>query len=59
MNSMADRNAGVEDARLAALHRHEVLDTSRVARPARTILQMPIVGVSLLDDLQWFKSRQA
>jgi hypothetical protein len=52
---MADCNVGGEDARLAALHRYEVLDTKpedsfdRITRLAKTVLQMPMAGVSLVD----------
>ena len=54
-----------EETRLAALHSFEVLDTApeeafdRITRLAKTVLQVPIVLVSLIDrDRQWFKSRQ-
>ena len=54
-----------EEARLAALAAFEVLDTEpeeafdRITRLARTVLQVPIALVSLIDrDRQWFKSRQ-
>ncbi len=54
-----------EDARLAALHSLNILDTGpehsfdRITRLARLALQMPIVLISLIDrDRQWFKSRQ-
>jgi diguanylate cyclase (GGDEF)-like protein len=54
-----------EQARLAALHAFEILDTvpeeafDRIARLAKTVLQVPIVLISLIDrDRQWFKSRQ-
>jgi diguanylate cyclase (GGDEF)-like protein len=54
-----------EAARLAALHRYKILDTApeesfdRITRLAKTVLQTPMVMVSLVDaDRQWFKSRQ-
>jgi diguanylate cyclase (GGDEF)-like protein len=54
-----------ENARLNALHRYEIMDTGpeeafdRITRLAKTVLQMPMVAVSLIDqDRQWFKSRQ-
>ena len=56
---------GNEHLRLQALQRYDVLDTApeeafdRITRLARTVLQMPIVLVSLVDrERQWFKSRQ-
>ena len=56
---------GNERLRLQALQRYDVLDTApeeafdRITRLAKTVLQMPIVMVSLVDrDRQWFKSRQ-
>jgi diguanylate cyclase (GGDEF)-like protein len=62
---MAACNVGGEDARLSALHRFQVLDTEpeeafdRITRLAKTVLAMPMVVVSLVDqDRQWFKSRQ-
>ena len=65
MTIMAECNIHGEDARIAALHRYEVLDTQpeeafdRITRLAKTVLQMPMVVVSLVDrDRQWFKSRQ-
>jgi diguanylate cyclase (GGDEF)-like protein len=65
MTSMTECNIHGEDARIAALHRYEVLDTEpeeafdRITRLAKTVLQMPMVVVSLVDrDRQWFKSRQ-
>lgn len=54
-----------EQARLAALYRYEILDTEpeeafdRITRLTKTVLQMPIVMVSLADkDRQWYKSCQ-
>lgn len=54
-----------EEARLATLHRLNILDTppehsfDRITRLARLALQMPIVLISLIDrDRQWFKSKQ-
>lgn len=65
MNATAECNIGGEDARLVALHRYEVLDTrpeesfDRITRLTKTVLQVPMVVVSLIDrDRQWFKSRQ-
>lgn len=62
---MAHREIDRESARLQALHRYEALDTEpeeafdRITRLAKTVLQMPIVLVSLVDQhRQWFKSRQ-
>ena len=58
-------NPGGESARLAALHRYQVLDTApeeafdRITRLAKTVLQMPFCMVSLVDrDRNWFKSKQ-
>jgi diguanylate cyclase (GGDEF)-like protein len=57
--SVSERN------RLAALKRYNILDTApeaffdRITRLAKTVLQTPIVLVSLIDsDRQWFKSKQ-
>jgi len=57
-------NPGGESARLAALYRYEVLDTppeeafETVATLVKTVLEMPMVTVSLVDrERQWFKSR--
>ena len=57
--------ADAEQERLAALDRYDVLDTpteesfDRITRLAKTVLEVPIVLVSLVDkDRQWFKSRQ-
>jgi diguanylate cyclase (GGDEF)-like protein len=54
-----------EAARLQALHRYEILDTEpeeafdRITRLVKSVLQMPMAVVSLVDrDRQWFKSRQ-
>jgi GAF domain-containing protein len=54
-----------EAARLAAVHRYEVLDTpadgafDRITRLASTVLEMPISIVSLVDhDRIWFKSAE-
>lgn len=53
-----------EEARLAALYAFEILDTApeeafdRIARIAKTILQVPITTITFVDrDRQWFKSR--
>ena len=52
-----------EPARLAALHRYEVLDTptepafDRITSLVKTVLRVPIATVSLVDhDRQWLKS---
>ena len=52
-----------EAARLAAVHRYEVLDTpadgsfDRITRLASTLLDMPVAIVSIVDtDRIWFKS---
>jgi diguanylate cyclase (GGDEF)-like protein len=65
MNMPAQCNIGGEDARVAALHRYEVLDTApeqafdRITRLVKVVLEMPMVVVSLVDrDRQWFKSKQ-
>ena len=62
---MSECNTGDEQARLAALHDYDILDTppeeqfDRITRLAKTVLQMPFVLVSLVDrDRQWFKSNQ-
>lgn len=58
-------NIGGEAARLEALYRYEILDTEpeeafeRITRLVKSVLQMPMAVVSLVDsDRQWFKSRQ-
>ena len=55
----------LEDARLAALARYDVLDTpaeasfDRITRIAKNALGVPMAAVSLIDShRQWFKSRQ-
>lgn len=65
MVALAQCNIGGEDARLAALHRYDVLDTrpeeafDRITRLIKVVLEMPMVVVSLVDrDRQWFKSKQ-
>jgi diguanylate cyclase (GGDEF)-like protein len=65
MMALAQCNIGGEDARLAALHRYEVLDTQpeevfdRITRLVKVVLEMPMAVVSLVDrDRQWFKARQ-
>jgi GAF domain-containing protein len=57
--------SGGEEARLAALHHYEILDTppeetfDRITRLVRSVLQVPMSVVSFVDrDRQWFKSRQ-
>lgn len=62
---MDERTSNEEEARLAALDRYEILDTEpeeafdRITRLTKTVLQMPIVIVSLADkDRQWYKSSQ-
>lgn len=54
-----------EQARLTALNRYEILDTEpqeafdRITRLTKTVMQMPIVLVNMVDkDRQWFLSRQ-
>ncbi|MEX2128610.1 MAG: sensor domain-containing diguanylate cyclase [Xanthobacteraceae bacterium] len=58
-------NPGGESARIQALYKYDVLDSAqeeafdRITRLAKTVLQMPIAMVSLVDkDRIWFKSRQ-
>jgi diguanylate cyclase (GGDEF)-like protein len=65
MIALAGCNIGGEDARLAALHRYNVLDTEpeetfdRITRLVKVVLEMPMAVVSLVDrDRQWFKSKQ-
>ncbi len=62
---MTDCISENEAARLHALRRCQILDTKpeeafdRITRLAKTMLDMPMVSVSLVDkDRQWFKSRQ-
>jgi diguanylate cyclase (GGDEF)-like protein len=62
---MTQCNAGGEAARLEALYRYDILDTEpeeafeRITRLVKSVLQMPMAVVSLVDrDRQWFKSRQ-
>lgn len=59
------RIPGDEQARLAALHFLQILDTEaeeqfdRITALARDLLDVPICLISLVDtDRQWFKSRQ-
>lgn len=60
---MVDSKLVDEPARLAALHRYEVLDTpretafDRITSLVKIVLNVPIAVVSLIDsDRQWFKS---
>ncbi|MDE2515282.1 MAG: sensor domain-containing diguanylate cyclase [Rhodospirillales bacterium] len=53
----------LEEQRIAALHRYDVLDTpqeenfERIARLAQAVVQAPIVAVNLIDrDRQWSKA---
>lgn len=62
---MDDRTSDEERARLAALHRYEILDTEpqeafdRITRLTKAVMQMPMVLVNLIDkDRQWFLSSQ-
>jgi diguanylate cyclase (GGDEF)-like protein len=62
--SMQRAISGNEAQRLAALRRYDILDTApeesfdRITRLAQTLLQTPMVLLSLIDeDRQWFKSR--
>lgn len=62
---MDDRTSDKERARLAALHRYEIMDTEpqeafdRITRLTRTVMQMPMVIVNMIDkDRQWFLSSQ-
>ncbi len=65
MMALAHCNIGGDDARVAALHRYDVLDTQpeeafdRITRLVKVVLEMPMAVVSLVDrDRQWFKSKQ-
>ena len=65
MMALAQCNIGGEDARVAALHRYDVLDTQpeeafdRITRLVKVVLEMPMAVISLVDrDRQWFKSKQ-
>lgn len=60
---MQDDKLHDEEARLAALHRYEILDTpreepfQRVVELVQTVLGVPMAAVSLVDrDRQWFKA---
>jgi diguanylate cyclase (GGDEF)-like protein len=60
---MSESKLQDEFARLAALHRYDVLDTppdepfDKITALVQTILNVPISAVSLVDrDRQWFKS---
>lgn len=60
---MINQKLSDEPARIAALHRYEVLDTpaeepfDKITTLVKTVLQVPISAVSLVDnDRQWFKS---
>jgi len=62
---MSECKAGNEKGRLDALYRMELLDSpseeafDRITRLVRSMLETPIVLVSLIDeDRQWFKSNQ-
>jgi GAF domain-containing protein len=62
---MTQCNVGGEAARLEALYHYDILDTEpeeafeRITRLVKSVLQMPMAVVSLIDrDRQWFKSRQ-
>eukprot|EP01037_Dinobryon_pediforme_P012534 gene12534-12623_t len=59
-----DAGGADEAARLEALYRYNVLDTrpeegfDRITRLAKTVMNTPIVLISLVDrERQWFKSR--
>jgi len=63
--TMQDPKLQDEAGRIEALRRYDVLDTPReeafdkITNLVRTILQVPISAVSLIDtDRQWFKSLQ-
>jgi diguanylate cyclase (GGDEF)-like protein len=60
----ADSRLFDEPARMAALHRLEVLDTApeepfdKIVALVRTVLSVPIAAVTLIDeDRQWFKAQ--
>lgn len=60
---MTDAKLADEPGRLAALDRYAVLDTppaepfDRITALVRSVLQVPIAAVSLVDrERQWFKS---
>lgn len=62
---MDDRSPNEEQARLAALHRYEIMDTEpqeafdRITRLTKAVMQMPMVLVNMIDkDRQWFLSSQ-
>ncbi len=62
---MIECEIGNEKGRLDALYRMELLDTpaeeafDRITRLAKSVLETPIVVVSLVDESrQWFKSKQ-
>jgi diguanylate cyclase (GGDEF)-like protein len=60
----AEQASAGEEARLAALHGYDILDTppeprfDRIVRMASRLLDMPISLVSLIDEArQWFKAK--
>lgn len=60
---MQDDKLHDEEARLAALHRYEIMDTpredafQRIVELVQAVLGVPMAGVSLVDrDRQWFKA---
>ncbi|MBK1667400.1 diguanylate cyclase [Rhodovibrio sodomensis] len=62
---MPDCKLTDEQARLAALHRYQIVDTGReapfdkITALVKSVLRVPIAAVSLIDlDRQWFKSIQ-
>ncbi len=62
---MVDARLYDDDARIAALHRLNVLDTAaekpfeKIVTLVRTVLAVPIATVSLVDrDRQWFKAQR-
>ena len=62
---MDNRASNEEQARVAALHQYEILDTEpqeafdRITRLTKTVMQMPMVLVNMVDrDRQWFLSCQ-